>query len=530
MAKSVTAQDLKRMLTDGDELALVDVREEGVFAKGHLLFAASLPLSRLEMMADDRLPCRRSRIVIMDAGEGYAATAAGRLAGFGYVDVAVLDGGLDGWRDAGFEVFTGVNVPSKAFGEIVEHRCKTPQMTPDDVQARITAGDDMVILDSRPLDEFRRMNIPGGIDVPGAELVYRLHTLAPDPDTLVVVNCAGRTRSIIGAQSLINAGVPNRVVDLKDGTMGWLLAGLDLEHGQTRSAPEPRADALAVARARAEGVAERYGVERIDQAGLTAWQDEAADRTLYVFDVRGPDEYAAGHLAGSLNAPGGQLVQATDEFMPVRHARVVLVDDTEVRAIMTASWLVQMGWKHVRVLAGGLGDDGLQTGALTPAVLGLRATSAYSVDHLRADLDAGGVTVLDLASSADFNRGHVPGAWWGVRARLGDEIGVLPEVRRVVLMSPDGILAHVAALEVAALFPTIVTSVVAGGTAAWAAAGHPLEEGLDRCLGATDDLWRKPYEQVKAGGERQAMEDYLTWEVALVEQIERDGTTDFHIP
>ena len=363
MAATVTADDLKGMLTDGGELALIDVREEGVFATGHLLFAASLPLSRLEMVADDRLPCRRTRIVVMDDGGGYAETAAGRLAGYGYENVAVLEGGLGGWQGTGFEVFGGVNVPSKAFGEIVEHRCKTPQMTPEDLQARVAVGDDVVILDSRPLDEFQRMNIPGGVDVPGAELVYRLHTVAPDPNTLVVVNCAGRTRSIIGAQSLINAGVPNRVVDLKDGTMGWLLAGFDLEHGQSRSAPDPDPDALTVARARADGVAERYGVERIDRDGLATWQAEAAQRTLYVLDVRGPDEFRAGHLAGSTSAPGGQLVQATDEFMPVRGARVVLVDDTEVRAVMTASWLVQMGWKHVRVLAGGLGDGPLETGA-----------------------------------------------------------------------------------------------------------------------------------------------------------------------
>ena len=102
----------------------------------------------------------------------------------------------------------------------------------------------LVILDSRPYEEYHRMNIPGGIDAPGAELVYRVHDLAADPDTLVVVNCAGRTRSIIGAQSLINAGIPNKVVALKNGTMGWHLAGLELERGQTRAAAAPDGDAL----------------------------------------------------------------------------------------------------------------------------------------------------------------------------------------------------------------------------------------------------------------------------------------------
>src|SRR3954468_7316465 len=76
----------------------------------------------------------------------------------------------------------------------------------------------MVVLDSRPFDEYQRVSIPTAVNVPGAELALRIHDLAPSPQTLVVVNCAGRTRSIIGAQSLINAGVPNKVVALRNGT------------------------------------------------------------------------------------------------------------------------------------------------------------------------------------------------------------------------------------------------------------------------------------------------------------------------
>ena len=146
-----------------------------------------------------------------------------------------MKGGLKAWRDAGYEVFTGVNVPSKAFGEVVEHENDTPRIDAADLQKLVDAKTDLVILDSRPMPEFNNMSIPGGIDCPGAELVYRVKDFAPSPKTLVVVNCAGRTRSIIGAQSLINAGLPNKVIALKNGTMGWHLAGLKVARGETKS-------------------------------------------------------------------------------------------------------------------------------------------------------------------------------------------------------------------------------------------------------------------------------------------------------
>ena len=207
------------MLKSGEVFGFFDVREEGEFStKGHPLFATPLPLSRLEPRAFALLPDPATRIVLMDNGEegdnGRAARAATKMGQMGYGNVSVMTGGLKAWRDAGHEVFTGVNVPSKAFGEVVEHDNDTPRIDAADLQKLVDAKTDMVILDSRPMPEFNNMSIPGGVDCPGAELVYRVKDFAPDPKTLVVVNCAGRTRSISGAQSLINAGLANKVIAL----------------------------------------------------------------------------------------------------------------------------------------------------------------------------------------------------------------------------------------------------------------------------------------------------------------------------
>jgi rhodanese-related sulfurtransferase len=445
------------------------------------------------------------------------------LTAHGYSNLAVLDGGVAAWKAAGHTVFSGVNVPSKAFGEVVEHRYGTPSISAQELHAKIAAQENMVVVDSRPLDEFRVMSIPGGTCVPGAELVYRIGALAPDPETLVVVNCAGRTRSIMGAQSLINAGIPNRVVALRNGTMGWHLAGLELDHGQDRYLPEVPAAQAERARERADAVRAHYGVRRIDRATLAAWQGDP-DRTVYLLDVRSPEEVAAGHLPGSLSAPGGQLVQATDRFVGTLRARIVLVDDG-VRAPMTASWLAQMGLHEVVLLEGGLDGD-LETGRPPERALGLDALEGLRIAPraLQQSLQEGRTQVLDLTRSVAYRAGHIAGARHGVRTALAAPIGSLPAHDLLVLTSEDGLLAHYAVAEAAALTSAPV-AVLDGGNAAWRDAGLPLTAGEDGLEETPIDAFLRAYDCTT--NVEQAMQAYLDWEVDLIHRLEQDGTLPF---
>ena len=523
--RTVAPRDVKAMLRDGRELALVDVREQGVYFHEHLLFACCIPLSHLELRVADLIPRRSTRVVLCDAeDEGMARAAAGKLAGFGYPDVSVMSGGVTAWREAGYEVFSGVNVVSKAFGEYVEHRYDTPRITAQELAGKQQSGENMVILDSRPMEEFRNISIPGGIDCPGAELVYRVYDAAPDPDTLVVVNCAGRTRSIIGAQSLINAGIPNRVVALKDGTMGWQLAGYQPASGETRHAAAPEAAGLAHAKAAAARVAQRFGVRDCGRDQLEQWRAQSGEHTLYVLDVRTPEEYAAGHIPGSRHAPGGQLVQATDEYVATRHARLVLVDNDGVRATMTASWLRQMGWDEVYVLRDAL-EGKLETGPQQPQLLGFRKAPTLSANDLKDRQSQGDVAILDFATSLDYRRQHIPGALWGVRSRLDAALDALPTHGTLVLTSPDGVLAHYVAADLSLRQPPMEAVVLDGGTHAWTDAGFATASGAETLTSEANDVWYKPYEQ--ASSVREAMQGYLDWEVNLVAQIERDGDAQF---
>jgi rhodanese-related sulfurtransferase len=307
--------------------------------------------------------------------------------------------------------------------------------------------------------------------------------------------------------------------------MGWHLAGLALEHGATRHAPAPGESALAKARAAAARVAERFGVKRVGVAELERMRADAS-RTLYCFDVRSPEEYRAGHRAGFAAAPGGQLVQATDSYAGVRNARIVLADADGVRATMTASWLLQMGWAEVYVLDHAAPGGDAVRGAERPRVLGLDLARLDELDAptLREMLDVGDATVVDFATSLEYRDAHVPGAWFAVRSRLADALARIGAAKRYVFTSSDGILAKLAALDARSM-TDLPVAVLGGGTQSWKAAGLPLESGNARLAAATDDVYYKPYD--RQAQIEQAMQDYLDWEVALVEQVKREAYLSF---
>lgn len=521
---------VREALLAGREIALLDVREEDPHAQAHPLFAANLPLARIELDAYTKLPRRDVAIVTLDGGEGLAERAAERLLSLGYTDVTVLAGGIDGWRDAGGELFRDVNVPSKAFGELVEAQRHTPSLPAEAVQALLDGGADVVVVDVRRFDEYQTMSIPGATSVPGAELVLRIAELAPRPETQVIVNCAGRTRSIIGTQSLVNAGLPNPVAALRNGTIGWTLAGQGLEHGQSRRFGEVAESTRRHAAERAEAVARRAGVRQASLADVHAWQAQP-ERTTYYFDVRTPEEYEQGHLAGFRSAPGGQLVQETEMFAPVRGARIVLVDRDGVRAPMTASWLAQMNW-DVRVLtdapAQAFEVRGPWPAPQPPAPAARRIDAATLAAWLADDAPP---AVVDFTTSANYRKRHIPGAWFALRSQLAEALARIPRTGRYVLTCGSSQLANWVVPELQALLDAEGAAaevfLLDGGNAAWLAAGLPTESGETRLASPPVDRYRRPYEGTDSP--REAMQGYLDWEFGLVAQLGRDGTHGFRV-
>jgi rhodanese-related sulfurtransferase len=507
MATPVDARTLKSWLHQPGELALLDVREAGRFGESHLLYAAPLPYSRLELDIGRLVPRLATRMVLCDGGEdGLAALAARRLAAHGYSEVHVLDGGTRSWHDAGFKLFAGVNVPSKAFGEIVEHELHTPRVTAAELNAMIERGDNMVIVDGRPFAEYQKMNIPGGICCPNGELPIRIGAIAPDPATRIVVNCAGRTRSIMGAETLRLMGIPNPVFALENGTQGWFLAGLQLEHKSQRKYPtEPNQAALLAQRGRTAQLARDNGVPLIQTAQAAQWLADES-RTTYLFDIRTPEEFAAGSLPGAVHAPGGQLVQSTDQWVGTRGARMLLADSDGVRAVPTAIWLRQMG-HDASVLVEGVGAKLAARTATKPNLPELATISATNLD---------GATVIDLRGSMAYRAAHAAGAIWSIRPRIARAAA---GASRVALIADDLMIARAAALD---LHEAGVKSVLLLQDATSTVSTPDDPPDVD-CI---DFLF---FTHGRHEGNREAALQYLNWEVNLMKELDAAELAAFKI-
>ncbi|WP_206019303.1 rhodanese-like domain-containing protein [Roseovarius spongiae] len=491
---------MRAALKDGREVALIDLREFGQYGEGHPFFSVNIPFSRLEADAPRLMPRRSVRCILFDDDDGIALRGAEILSGMGYGDLYIMEGGAPAWAAAGHTLFKGVNLPSKTFGEMVEHQLGTPSVSADELHAMQEAGREMLVLDGRSAAEFTKMSIPGALSCPNAELTYRVGQMVAR-GTPIVVNCAGRTRSIIGAETLRLAGWDGPVHALRNGTQGWRLAGYDLEHGQVAARlPEVPAAALKEARAQADRLIATYGVPMVTLAELDQWNADA--HSIFRFDVRTAAEHHAGHAPGFTSAPGGQLVQATDEKLAVRGARIVLSCDTGLRAATTAIWLRGMG-HDARVLRDAPIGQTTPAPCPTPADLsGLHAPG----------------TLLDASRGMDYRAAHIKGAAWVNRAHL--------HLRRPVWSGPITIVGRDVALvngvhaELTQQGHSNLRS-IPSGPEEWRKEGLEIVASPDtpdeaECI---DHLF---FVHDRHDGNLDAARRYLEWETGLLAQLDPD--------
>lgn len=503
----IRVPDLAAKFSADDEFALIDPREQGTFTRGHLLGASNLPVSRLELLVEKAVPRKETEIVLCDDGDGAAKRATSALEAMGYSNVKTLAGGVSAWAVSGYHVFSGVNVIGKAFGEYLEHTSGTPRISAEDLHARSTSGEQIYLLDGRTPGEHSNFCVPGALSCPNGEMVYRALPSAPEGAT-VVVHCAGRTRSILGAQTLIDAGLANQVFALENGTMDWDFAGLDLEHGANRPLEAPAADAADVARRAADAMAARVSVTQIDAKTLQSWRGDHA-RTLYLYDVRSPAEYAQGHLPGARSAPGGQLVQNVDRYLVTRNARTVLIDTDGVRAKASAYWLARMGYRHVHVFTAA-GSEQTEAGQTPAGATGERISA--SALH-----GTSGLVVADIRRSPAYRRGHVPGSWFLSRAKLDEDAMALPP-GDIVLVSDEAAYGELVARDLKALGRNV--RVLEGGMAAWTESGGDLETGLTSLASAPDDSHVNPRDLDTKAQMQREFRRYLDWEIGLIDMLD----------
>ena len=530
----VDAATLMQILTDGDEYALLDVRERARYATGHLLLAINLPLSRLELHICRYVPRASSRIILCDDGGGLAVRAAEILAAGGYIDVRILNGGVDAWRDAGHEVFRAHYTMTYAFGLHIERHYATPSISADELKAKMDRGESFVLLDTRPAGEVASETIPGAWSVPFSELAYRVKDLLPgdepDNDTQLIVHCGAVTRGVLGTESLIEAGLRNPIVMVSNGVRGWAYAGHEVERGCERVAGPVSAKSLEFSLTARGRVTQSQGVKFISKEELDEWQAEMDQRTLHLIDIRSAEEYADGHLAGSISVVGSELVGLYEDHIGTMNGRVCLIDDNGCRAATVASWLTRMGWPEVVVLEDGLSGQQLQAGREPAEMLRSDDVDIPTIDagQLALLIEANDVAVIDFSLSSSYFKSHVPGSWWTTRAYLAANASLLPNVNTYVTTAEEAALALLAGRDLQRHCDAQVLA-LDGGNDAWRQTKRTMSSGPGRVIGAVEDIAceflteaNDDHETVRAANARN-----LAWQQSLLSKIDRDVSFSF---
>jgi rhodanese-related sulfurtransferase len=351
LTKTISSQALQNLIEDKQEFALLDIRDLADFVKGHLWLSINVPHTSIQDRVSSFVPRPDTRIILIDQDQTLAIKVAERLQSSGYSNLEVLPGGFDQWRQSGLPVITGDYVLAHAFGMYVNQVLATPSISANRLMQKLAAREDILIIDSRDPRDFQNSTLPGAKNVPIAEMVHRVPDMVDDESTQVVVHCGGVTRGVLGAQTLIDANFPNRIMWLVDGTGGWCMAGGELRRGETEPAKPPSDKATAYALKTALNLARQLNLTYLEPDDLEDWRRGNRQRTCYLIDIRSRDEFLAGHYPNAMNVPGGELVGMTQDHIATYHARLCLIGDTlSARVEITADWMLKNGWEDVVIL------------------------------------------------------------------------------------------------------------------------------------------------------------------------------------
>ncbi|KAF1050026.1 rhodanese-like domain-containing protein [Xylophilus sp.] len=520
----VTSSELHARLTGCGEFALLDVRDTtDLVDEGALLLAIHVPLSELPRQAPLLVPRRGTPVAVLDRDGGALAERGRRiLVRLGYGDVRVVQGGVRAWQAAGHATYASSYIFGLAFATFLERVRPTPHVNAPELDAWLKRADAPLVLDTRAPSEAAVRSLPGAVQATGADTVRLALAHVADPQRAIVVHCAGYTRSITAAQGLRDAGLPNPVHLLRDGTKAWQLAGLPFVQGGHEPLPAahprlPQADAQEAAAARA--LRARFGVEAVDTEALARLDAEAPQRSTFFLDIRSAEEAAIAPLAGFRSVPHEGIWPWTPRHVGVLRARIVLGDSAPgLRAASIAAWLRRQGWDEVFVHLRGPAPAASVRAAPAEAAYTPGTTVVVRNEDLRSD-----DVLADVSPSAQYARGHVPGARLVTQARLPELAAAFPG-RRLVLTAPTQRQAEEAVLDFGATAGAPPLAVLAGGNAGWAAAGRLQERGT---LGAFGPVRDAVAEKWDAPDWRERFLALMAWEHTLPQQIAADDTLPF---
>ena len=330
----MTAHIFTKLYEKAVPFCLIDCRERRDYVHGHWFGSNNIPLSILPIRLPFLCSDQDFPIYFLDWGDAASVVALRLIEKLGYQNVTPQKTTQPTEPVVGY--VQGEYVWSKAFGEIVAHQSDILEVTP---QQYMTDYQHAQLVDVRPAGEYNRFTLPSSVNLPNSLLLANMEQLGHNAD-MVLLHCAGRTRSIIGAHTIKAAGYRGDFGIFRGGTQAWEIDGFTREHGANRTIGENIESAESVANFLKQW---QIPSTQIQPTEISAFIETKSDHLM--FDVS--DDTANGVLVGEniIKVSGTNLVQQTDRSIARYHLPILLIDNASgSRAAFAAYWLSRMGF------------------------------------------------------------------------------------------------------------------------------------------------------------------------------------------
>ena len=521
MTSNITPKTSKSWLSDKEEVAFIDVREIGQHTSGHPFFSISIQYSLFELKIETLVPNKKTRVILIDNNDGISKLAYNVAHKLGYSNISIIDGGIEGWVNAGYQLFDGINVPSKSFGELIEKHFHTPSITAKDLIKKQDNNENCIVIDGRPFEEYNKMSIPKSICCPNAELLYRVSSHVKDINTEIIINCAGRTRSIIGAQTLIDFGIKNKVRALENGTQGWFLSDLSLEHNKTEYlAVNPTDIEIQKLQNKVLKLTDYLNIDLID---FEEAQELIIDknRSTFIFDVT-TSKKINNTQDVIMNVPGGQLVQATDKYIGVWKATVILVDDGDlIRAGTTSFWLKKMGFKVYILKEGLLKAKKLKfQKEVSSKIINLHSITLEDLGRVKNQ------ALYDIRPSSEFCKTRIKNSIWLNRASLNKQNINMDD--QIVIITDKLDKASLVIRDLREMDKEVTVKVYKWNQSEIKNCG-PIIDKTTKPLSEQNNIDFNFHTHMRHKGNKEHAKQYLEWEINLVEKMDEQELSFFKL-
>jgi len=319
-----------------NNVAFLDVRTRKAYVQEFAFGAVNCPLDRFSLMIADLVPDRSTLIIMIGANKKAISNTNLILLKKKYSNVHYIKGDYQAWKKAKLPMWAGEFTLSKAFGEWIEATGKVNNIFPNKLNRMHQQPDSQLLqIDARPKIEYEKFTLPYSKHCSGGELPAYLQKTSSKKT--IIVHCAGRTRSIIAYQTLLDFNISQKKYVLNGGTQNWVLNGLERAYQQKSDIQKHKVN-ITQDKTLAKTIIQKFKLPSVARIKNIKGVHGFVIQSEIINNQKIP-------YWKNVNAT--TLVQNTDKFIASTSTPIYIYSDIPTSAVFSVLWLTRMGYHAI---------------------------------------------------------------------------------------------------------------------------------------------------------------------------------------